>query len=78
MTQRLITEKEFDELVLLYENYICSLTESTELQDYDYLYNKVRGFLEGYLVALNYNLTIKQVELLITIREEIIGKDEDF
>ena len=78
MTQRLITEKEFDELVLLYENYICSLTESTELQDYDYLYNKVRGFLEGYLVALNYNLTIKQVELLITIREEIIGKYEDF
>ena len=75
MTKRLTTEKEFDELVLQYENYICSLTES---QDYYYLYDKVRGFLEGYLVALNYNLTIKQEELLVTIREEIIGKDEDF
>ena len=75
MTKRLTTEKEFDELVLQYENYICSLTES---QDYYYLYDKVRGFLEGYLVALNYNLTIEQEELLVTIREEIIGKDEDF
>ena len=75
MTKRLMTESEFDELVLQYENYICSLTES---QDYYYLYDKIRGFLEGYLVALNYNLTIEQEELLITIREEIIGKDEDF
>ena len=75
MTKRLTTESEFDELVLQYENYICSLTES---QDYYYLYDKIRGFLEGYLVALNYNLTIEQEELLITIREEIIGKDEDF
>lgn len=75
MTKRLTTEKEFDELVLQYGNYICSLTES---QDYYYLYDKIRGFLEGYLVALNYNLTIEQEELLITIREEIIGKDEDF
>ena len=75
MTKRLTTEEEFDELVLQYENYICSLTES---QDYYYLYDKSRGFLEGYLVALNYNLTIKQEELLVTIREEIIGKDEDF
>ena len=78
MTKRLTTEKEFDELVLQYENYICSLTESTELQDYYYLYDKIRGFLEGYLAALNYNLTIEQEELLVTIREEIIGKDEDF
>ena len=70
-----MTESEFDELVLQYENYICSLTES---QDYYYLYDKIRGFLEGYLVALNYNLTIELEELLITIREEIIGKDEDF
>lgn len=75
MTKRLTTESEFDELVLQYENYICSLTGS---QDYYYLYDKIRGFLEGYLVALNYNLTIEQEELLITIREEIIGKDEDF
>ena len=75
MTKRLTTEEEFEELVLQYENYICSLTES---QDYYYLYDKIRGFLEGYLVALNYNLTIEQEELLISIREEIIGKDEDF
>ena len=75
MTKRLTTEEEFEELVLQYENYICSLTES---QDYYYLYDKIRGFVEGYLVALNYNLTIKQEELLIAIREEIIGKDEDF
>ena len=74
MTKRLTTESEFDELVLQYENYICSLT----WQDYYYLYDKIRGFLEGYLVALNYNLTIEQEELLVTIREEIIGKDEDF
>ena len=75
MTKRLTTEEEFEELVLQYENYICSLTES---QDYYYLYDKIRGFLEGYLAASNYNLTIEQEELLISIREEIIGKDEDF
>ena len=75
MTKRLTTEKEFAELVLQYVNYICSLTES---QDYYYLYDKICGFLEGYLVASNYSLTIEQEELLISIREEIIGKDEDF
>ena len=75
MTKKLATQEEFNELVLKYETFIHSLMES---YDYFYLYDKIRGYLEGYLAALNYNLTTEQEEQLITIREEIIGKDDEF
>ena len=75
MKKRLTTEEEFTELVLQYEDYVYSLTNS---QDYHHLYDKIRKYIKWYLAEHNYYLTTKQEVLLVSIRDEIIRKDEGF
>ena len=71
----LITNEQFENLK---DDFVCYLQDVDESQDYYYCYDKARGFLDGYLNALSCYTTTEQEEELIKIREEEIGKDEDF
>ena len=71
----LITNEQFENLKIDFINYLIDMDDS---QDYYYCYDKARGFLDGYLNAISCHITTEQDEELIKIREEEIGKDEDF
>lgn len=71
----LITNEQFENLKIDFIDYLIDMDDS---QDYYYCYDKARGFLDGYLNAISCRITTEQDEELIKIREEEIGKDEDF